>query len=173
MELRASKSCARPKLSLAREFKFQLRKVKCLSPGFNCTSPDSSILEKIIQDGIESNMKVITQVRNRYNVTWKGIDIKIRNLLNLKSEDVSGLEGQCRIIKISESRLSQNIKVLKKAVFTTSGKLFIRCRFVFRGFSRDGKIITVNVQYRKPTEKEDRETMQAVRELVVIHHVDE
>ena len=101
MELCAPKSCARPKLSLAREFKFQLRKVKCLSPGFNSTSPDSSILEKIIQDGIESNVKVITQIRNRYNVTWKGIDIKIRNLLNL---NVSGLEGQCRNIKISESR---------------------------------------------------------------------
>ena len=38
---------------------------------------------------------------------------------------------------------------------------------------RDGKIRMVNVMYRNPSEKKDRETRQAVRELVIIHHVDE
>ena len=38
---------------------------------------------------------------------------------------------------------------------------------------RDSKIRTVNVRYRNPTEKKNRETRRAVRELVIIHHVDE
>ena len=38
---------------------------------------------------------------------------------------------------------------------------------------RDGKIRTVHVRYRNPTEKTDRVTRRAVRELVVIHRSDE
>ena len=39
--------------------------------------------------------------------------------------------------------------------------------------SADGLIRKVDVKYRNHNEKTDRETFRAVRELVVIHHVDE
>ena len=38
---------------------------------------------------------------------------------------------------------------------------------------RDGKIRTVNVRYRNPSGKKNRETRRAARELVIIHHADE
>ena len=39
--------------------------------------------------------------------------------------------------------------------------------------SRDGKVRTVNVRYRNPSEKKERETRRAVRELIIIHRIDE
>ena len=39
--------------------------------------------------------------------------------------------------------------------------------------SRDGKIRTVNVRYRNSSEKKERETRRAVRELIIIHRIDE
>ena len=38
---------------------------------------------------------------------------------------------------------------------------------------RDDRIRTVSVRYRNSNEKQDRKTRRAVRELVVVHHVDE